>query len=146
MAVNPPSPPNDGCPPAHVTRRRLLRVPAALAAAAALFAGGWAPAAACAPRGAGCSVLRPCCDGSPCRFFGANPFVGVCAGRGVLARLRGHGTLWPARRHTLFTEVTCDDFDTRREVRRFVRRNPGFDTSRLDENDDGRLCRHLPTR
>jgi hypothetical protein len=101
----------------------------------------------CAARGAACSILQPCCTGSRCRWLDNNLFVGTCSGgRATPAGVPVKAGRVSGRWSTPVGDVTCDDFDSRRDARHYLRRTDGRNESRLDPNGNGIPCESLPRK
>jgi hypothetical protein len=101
----------------------------------------------CAARGSACSILQPCCAGSRCRWLDHNLFVGVCSGgRATPAGVPVKAGRVSGRWSTPAGNVTCDDFDSRRDARHYLRRTGDRDEVRLDPNGNGIPCESLPRK
>lgn len=101
----------------------------------------------CAARGKACSILQPCCAGSRCRWLDNNLFVGVCSGgRATPAGVPVKAGRVSGRWSTPVGNVTCDDFDSQRDARHYLRRTGDRDEARLDIDGDGTPCESLPRK
>lgn len=133
--------------PRTASRRRAWQTVASLFAVLLTMKIRPAQADTCAARGSACSILQPCCAGSRCRWLDNNLFVGVCSGgRATPAGVPVKAGRVSGRWSTPVGNVTCDDFDSRRDARHYLRRTDDRDEARLDPNGNGIPCESLPRK
>lgn len=133
--------------PKTASRRRVWQAIASLFAMVLGTTARSGRADTCAARDDPCSILQPCCAGSRCRWLDNNLFVGVCSGgRATPAGVPVKAGRVSGRWSTPVGSVTCDDFDSRRDARHYLRRTDGRNESRLDVNGNGTPCESLPRK
>lgn len=133
--------------PQTANRRRVWQAMASLFAILLGMTPRSGQAETCAAHGKPCSILQPCCAGSRCRWLDNNLFVGVCSGgRATPAGVPVKAGRVSGRWSTPVGSVTCDDFESRRDARHYLRLTDGRNETRLDVNGNGIPCESLPRK